>query len=391
MSLYVYFNESQQHEGAIVLKVFPESIRLNRFEKLESIGETDVLVLLSQPSDVYAMELNEAYFAKVIVHEGIRFEAPNSIYAGDIEEVVKFVKKELEGIIKHNQVKYLNQVHERLNLSKDEADYLDAISNEKTKRKWIGFKKLKAQKTFTPFAPGMVAIMGPSKSVSDFAKVMAIGSNQKILLIDGNLLNPSMDIHFKINHLGTSIKSHLKGIDNTGFNIAMDAVSKDIPFHEILPQIVKKVEPKLDLLLGNYNLYNYEHYDLTTLKAMIETLKEQYSSVLVHVSATPYDAFTLLGLHLSKLNLMICEDNPLSLRYMHNVMEILQAKQQIPKQKFLTVLDAGNKKIPYLGGGVMKEVFDENYLGSIYGGKRNRARCLKQVRNAVLERHGLWD
>ncbi len=390
MVLYVYFTENQQHEGEQFREAFPKAIVLERFQKLDSLSKSSVLVLLSQPSEVFAEEIRKFSFRKVVVHAGIRYKGKNAIYAGHVEEIVKLVKKEFDAYKKHNQDAYQKHIQKQLSLSEEETKYLQDITGNKRAKKNNGFKWFKEKEPPRPSLTGIFTLMGSGKSVADFARIMAKESVHKILLIDGNLLNPSMDVHFGINHLETSIKSHLRGVDNTGFNIAMDAVSKKISFHEMLPQMVKKINNKLDLLLGNYNLYNYEHYDLKVQRKLMETIKEHYSVVLIHVSDMPYDEFALLSYHLSRVNIIICEDSSVSLRYGYNVMEILQAKQQIPAHKFLTVLDAGGKKLPQVGGGVMKEIFEKSYLGAVYGNDRKRAKRLRQIQKSVMERQELW-
>jgi len=197
------------------------------------------------------------------------------------------------------------------------------IESKKNKRKLLDKNRIK----------GIYVIAGHGQIASDFSKYISAVQKQKTILIDGDFLYPSLDIYLKINNLETNMQSHLTGVDNTGINIFLDALQKSIPIQGMLNQIVNRQTPYLDVLLGNYNIYNYEHYSEETLSRLILSLKQYYEIIIIHTGLNIYDEMTLLAMNLSDVNLLINTDEILSLRTMAVIKELLEEKQKISEKK----------------------------------------------------------
>jgi hypothetical protein len=184
----------------------------------------------------------------------------------------------------------------------------------------------------------------------------------KLLIVDANLLKPSLDESFNIQRLQTKIQSHMVGIDNTGFNIALDAIQKKLPFSTIVKEIVHSKTEKLDIMLGNYNFHNYEHYDNEAIHQLIKQLASYYQILILYVNENPYDCMTLLSLEVSKFNVIIKPNQMSEMRYLYHMTQAMEVRRGLSLEKNLVIGYEGEKTLDRLSKTAQKMLFGSQFL-----------------------------
>lgn len=397
MKIIVYARPEQNDVLDEFKLLYPESETLHSFQRLKQEDLENIpriLILISQPSLKEQKVISEFRFLKIIKFEGIRTEGSGVIVVDstlDLSTVIRNTENEFKERIKSDYKKNIEQTQV---LTEDEKIYLEKLSGLNLEKRNFGrffrhFKKKQSKNTLD--IRGLLTVLGTGEAAAEIAKVCATFGKMKILLLDGNLLSPSMDVHFNIQNIQTRIDSHLKGIDNTGINIGLDALAKNADFDSNLKKMVHRVQPRLDVMLGNYNLYNYEHYDIVQFKVLFEKLKLNYDLIILSASQMPYDSLTLLGIHQSKINMFVCENSEVSIRYCNNIIEILKSKQNIPEVKLLSFLYASGKHNSGISDTLMKGIFKKMYLGRIEGKKRLRLKRTLSILKKIEERCVRWD
>ncbi|MBE0451066.1 MAG: hypothetical protein IBX70_09485 [Clostridia bacterium] len=397
MKIIAYARPEQNDLLMELRSLYPDIETLQTIHKLKKedlVTTPHILIIISQPSQREQKFISELLFLKIIKLEGVRTEGIGTIIVEnttDLDAVVKNTKREFKERIKSDYKKNIENLQV---LTEDERRYLENLSGENPEKKSEKklFKKFKDEKGKNELEiRGQLTVLGSGEAAAEIAKVCANHSKMKILLLDGNLLSPSMDVHFNIQNIQTRIDSHLKGIDNTGINIGLDAIAKNADFDNNLKKMVHRVQPRLDVMLGNYNLYNYEHYDTTQFKVLLEKLKLHYDLIILSVSQMPYDSLTLLALHHSKVNVFICDNSEVNIRYCNNVIEILKSKQNISEIKFLSLLYVNGKHSSGISDNLMKGIFRKMYVGRLEGKNRKRAKRTLSILKNVEARCERWD
>lgn len=397
MKIIVYARPEQNDILLELRSVIPDIETLHNIHRLKQEDLLDtphILIIVSQPNQKEQKIISELIFLKIIKFEGIRSEGFAVVVvenAADLEAIIKNAEKELKDRIRSN---YKKSIETTQVLTDEEKHYLEKLSGErtegKTKDKLI--KKFNKERVNNELdIRGQLTILGSGEAAAEIAKVFSTYGKMKVLLLDGNLLTPSMDVHFYIQNIQTRIDSHLKGIDNTGINIGLDAIAKNADFDSNLKKMVHRINPRLDVMLGNYNLYNYEHYDTIEFKVLLDKLKMHYDLIILSVSQMPYDSLTLLGLHHSKMNIFICENSEVNIRYCNNVIEILKSKQNISDIKFLSLLYVNGNHNSGISDNLMKGIFGKMYVGRLEGKSRKRTKRTLSILKKVEERCERWD
>lgn len=394
----IAYARPEQNDILLELKsVVPDVETLHNVHGLKQedlLNTPHVLIIISQPSQIEQKIISESIFLKIIKFEGIRSEGFGTVIVEntmDLEAIIRNADRELKDKIKNQ---YKESIETTQVLSEKERHYLEMLSGKssggKTKEKL--FKKIEKKRRYTELMfRGQLTILGSGEAAAEIAKAYSTFGKMKVLLLDGNLMSPSMDVHFNISNIQTRIDSHLKGIDNTGINIGLDAIAKNADFDSNVKKMVHRINQRLDVMLGNYNLYNYEHYDIVEFKALLEKLKFHYDLIILNVSQMPYDSLTLLGLHQSKINMFICENSEVNIRYCNNVIEILKTKQNISEFKLLSLLYVKGKHSSGISDNLMKGIFRKMYIGRVEGNNSKRMKRLLSILKKMEARCDRWD
>jgi len=404
MKLWIYF-EAEQRE---LYKEIERKIDYTKFEiekimphmSMEDVSngfQNSVLIVLSQPSRDVIKKWSKYQWIKIMAHIGIR-EIDNFIHGilkfstqVEFEEKIVMVLKENLEMFKMNYLKgFADEDPETiLYLEKLSGQLIERDEKKKTIRSKMG--KFNANKIVKS---GLITVVGNPQVSVYLAKSIAKRIKGDILIIDGDLLKPSLDSYYGIDQLSTSIKSHLTGVDNTGFNMALDALDKGFKLETHLDTYTKKIGQNARVLLGNYNIYNYEHYDEMKIRQLLSKLSANFQIIILHVSSSAYDLVTMMGLHVSSINLFACEASIPEIRYNYNLLKLLNSKQGLPEEKNLVLSYSVQKNHLLKRESVPQEVFvklfKNNYIGKM---TKNRIKTViaPSSLNKIIERMRGWD
>lgn len=382
-------------------KLFEEAIRSQGYEivlinntyDLEAyyrINEHPILILLSQPSNAMYEKLISMEWSAILCFIGVRIENKGKSMLHRFEDEYEFGNQMKECLRRQKQLiqdRYIDQLE---GLSESDLNYLNRLSGRSTnikrsikEKRGLYFFKKKAKLP----GHGLIVVMGNSDAAYLIAKAYEKHSMESTLIIDGNLMTPSLDSHFKIKRISTKITSHLTGIDNTGINIALDSLSKGFELEENINLMTHRIGKRLRVLLGNYNIYNYEHYEVKQVKMLLLKLQKIFGTVILAVDDNPYDSLTMLGLHMSKVNLITCKRNHPDMRYMYNLIKILKSKQGINPNKNLIVTYQSSSMLKELSCSVGKVLFKDSYAGDL----NNSSLFKKFIIHKIDERIRAWE
>ena len=360
MQIYIYSTEVILEEQLDFL----DDNTIVCFDEIEKIKDgfseewLPILLVWSQPSDETIKSLNQLKWYKILLRMGIRYKRDECLHFDNSNkyEILKRINAQYNIDLKKT---YLETIKDFI-LEKEDYHYLSDYYNENDLKDFKEHKEKRQKGSFS----GMLTLVGHQIISKKQVQTIANNINGKTLLIDGNVLTPSLDEVYGISQLETGIKSHLTGIDNTGINVALDSILKGVDIKSCVDLLVKKVSSNLDIMLGNYNIYNYEHYDVNTIKILLSKLQQHYQCVIVVVSGFPYDEITLLSLHMSNTNIFITSGALSETRHLYQFINLLEAKQGIAKSKNKIILNKSRKLKDIKRNTVLKFLFKEHYYSS---------------------------
>jgi MinD-like ATPase involved in chromosome partitioning or flagellar assembly len=394
MTLYLYWKSHQENLYAALKPLLPEAKRLDLIGDSEVTEPYRVCIVLSQMTEIEAFQFKKFEWHAVFVYAGVRLQGEQVTSFKTAEEAAEAVQRYFSEVLEREKGLYLDQLTAGYDqMDKEAREYLEKITQKELGAPgkiefwpWNRFKPLKRRTR--NFPDGLMVSVGSAAFSATLAKTLSQYGKGNVLLIDGNLLSPSMDDHFKIRQLQTHVKSHLKGIDNTGLNIVLDSVGKHAALGPILKKAVHRVNKRLDVMLGNYNFYNYEHYSDSQFSVLLEALQTHYNLIIFHGSPFPYDSFTMTACKMSKMNLFASTGERENIRYLYHLLEVLNVKQNIPSERLCVVSDERDNKRRLYTRSAMKMLFGDRYLGTIHRTDQSAYSFLKRLERSVEHGRG---
>ncbi len=189
--------------------------------------------------------------------------------------------------------------------------------------------KLFKQKDSGIFDKGIIGVWSNSKFSSELCIQLSEQRGLKVLLIDLDRLNPTLDFYcpYKIES-ESKIPKDLSGIQYlySQNNITFEALEK-LCYRP-------RGSSDLKVLYGCSNLKKFEYF---TNEALLETLacfKRNYDVVVLNMNEFIYDAYTCLGIIKADCVLIPFDGLLPSLRHYQRSLDLLCLKQKISKDKF---------------------------------------------------------
>lgn len=391
MHVLIYYDQLQEDYFHKLKGYYPNMIEIKDTYTLQQAfheSHHPILVIISQPTKRFMETLLSKKWFRIISFIGIRDVNPGRLSCVYFENEMAFKTKMDLALVDQNTERLRSYIDQFNDLDDEDLSYLEEISGftvNKSQRSKPPIKRMTKRKV--AMKKGLITVMGNPEIASDIAKSIARHSKGKVLMIDGDLMKPSLDQHFGINKLQTSIKSHMIGIDNTGINIALDTMVKGFDLGQGINAFTKYGGKNLRVMLGNYNLYNYEHYDEKQVRLLISRLHDYFQTIILSVGENPYDSMTMLGLHISGINIITCQKSVADIRFKYGLMEILAVKQGLPSSKNLIMTYEGQDQLKSVGPSVIRHLFKKSYIGHYNQKQMTNLKCLEKI----SERMTLWD
>lgn len=383
MQTLVYYDQYQKEDYEKLKTSNPNIIAILTEEMLMqkyAWQEVPILILFSQPSLKLMRAFSKYEWTKAVVHIGIRnTETLKCAYIPfenytQLEQHYERCRLDQNTNIKKRYFESI-MFDDPLDVSFIKSIYPEGVFKRKAKER---IKKSSFVKT------GIITIVGNSKLAKVLSTSLSRAIDGRVIIVDGDFLRPSMAMHFCINKIQTAVESHLTGLDNTGVNIALDALSKGVSLESFMEDVTLKINPNLHVLLGNYNIYNYEHYEMHQLNSLLSQLKNLYEVVVVSVSENIYDQMTMVSIHHGQIVIMAPEKNSVALRYVYQILPLLKHKQGISDKK-LTVLSFENRNsIKSISTSVIKTLLPNHYIGTFSNRKNDMRRLLSKIQERMI-------
>lgn len=332
------------------------------FEILENNNEINYLILSEiLPGDFELKRLIEKIKQKnnkikiILILENKKEELENYLYAKgiykifynnqiEINEIVNIIKydyNENEKII--NEIENLKNILIRNNIKINNDNLInideDIKQEEKNNKKLINciinkFKNNKKEIN-NKFDKKVISILGTGgvgKSVItvNIANIFK-QENNKILIIDFDILNNSLHTILGVNKYSNKIKNKIKN---------NNLISNKINIKELIIKINKNID-----LVSGLNLIFDSKYKISSskIKNIIEELKESYDYIIIDTSSECFFDYTKNIINNSDLNIYLFEPNLLEIKKAKSLLEIYNKEWNIDKSKIKLLINKDTK------------------------------------------------
>ena len=282
------------------------------------------------------------------------FNGVNKIFYNNekIINIIKYIENKNEE--KNTEIK--NELENLKKLLIKNNIYLEDEKEikENNKEKVIN-KKIKKENTKVISIAGTGGI-GKSIITLNLANILK-ENNQKILIIDFDILNKSLHTILGVNEYSKKIKNKLQknNLINNKINIK---------------ELIIKINKKIDLIPG-INLIFDSKYKISSekIKFIIEELKEYYDLIIIDTSSECFFDYTKNILKESDIILFLLEANLVEIKKAKNLLKIYNKNWKINEEKIKLIINKYNEES--VDEKIIKNIFSEyKILGKIKFNKK---------------------
>ena len=282
------------------------------------------------------------------------FNGVNKIFYNNekIINIIKYIenKNEEKNIEIKNELENLKQLLIKNNIYLEDEKEI----KENNKEKVIN-KKIKKENTKVISIAGTGGI-GKSIITLNLANILK-ENNQKILIIDFDILNKSLHTILGVNEYSKKIKNKLQ---------KNNLINNKINIKELIIKINKKVD-----LISGINLIFDSKYKISSekIKFIIEELKEYYDLIIIDTSSECFFDYTKNILKESDIILFLLEANLVEIKKAKNLLKIYNKNWKINEEKIKLIINKYNEES--VDEKIIKNIFSEyKILGKIKFNKK---------------------
>ena len=282
------------------------------------------------------------------------FNGVNKIFYNNekIINIIKYIenKNEEKNTEIKNELENLKQLLIKNNIYLEDEKEI----KENNKEKVIN-KKIKKENTKVISIAGTGGI-GKSIITLNLASILK-ENNQKILIIDFDILNKSLHTILGVNEYSKKIKNKLQ---------KNNLINNKINIKELIIKINKKVD-----LISGINLIFDSKYKISSekIKFIIEELKEYYDLIIIDTSSECFLDYTKNILKESDIILFLLEANLVEIKKAKNLLKIYNKNWKINEEKIKLIINKYNEES--VDEKIIKNIFSEyKILGKIKFNKK---------------------
>ena len=282
------------------------------------------------------------------------FNGVNKIFYNNekIINIIKYIENKNEE--KNTEIK--NELENLKKLLIKNNIYLEDEKEikENNKEKVIN-KKIKKENTKVISIAGTGGI-GKSIITLNLANILK-ENNQKILIIDFDILNKSLHTILGVNEYSKKIKNKLQ---------KNNLINNKINIKELIIKINKKVD-----LISGINLIFDSKYKISSekIKFIIEELKEYYDLIIIDTSSECFLDYTKNRLKESDIIVFLLEANLVEIKKAKNLLKIYNKNWKINEEKIKLIINKYNEES--VDEKIIKNIFSEyKILGKIKFNKK---------------------
>lgn len=325
----------------------------NLIEKIqEKNNQIKIIVILENKKEELENILYLKGVKKIYYNNEVEIEEIISFIKNENKEENEKIKNELENLkellIKNN----INFEKERINNNLLE-NKIDENKNKSNKIKIIKNNKKINSKVISIAGTGGVGKSIITLNLSNILKE----KNQKILIIDFDILNNSLHTILGVNQYSQKIKDKLQ---------KNDLIQNKINIKELIIKINKKVD-----LISGINLLFDSKYKISSEKIefILEELKQYYDVIIIDTSSECFFDYTKNILNNSDNILFLLEANLLEIKKANNLLKIYTEEWNLKKEKINIIINKYNENA--VDDKIIKNIFSEyKILGKIKFNKK---------------------
>ena len=198
--------------------------------------------------------------------------------------------------------------------------------------------------------------------------------NQKILILDFDILNNSLHTILGVNNYPQKIKNKLQ---------KNDLIQNKINVKDLIIKINKKVD-----LISGINLLFDSKYKISSEKIqfILEELKQYYDFIVIDTSCECFFDYTKNILHYSDTILFLLEANLSEIKKANNLLKIYTEEWNLEKDKFNLIINKYNENA--VDDKIVKHIFlDYKILGKIKFNKKYNNLINKNFEEDILTKN----
>lgn len=237
----------------------------------------------------------------------------------------------------------------------------------------------------------VIAVWDNPEFACEYAYACARLTGMNVLLMDLDLLSPSVDLLLNIPRYPAG--QHGSIIKKTGINLLIDAGTGGRVEGNLFKQAsVKRSELKnLFIITGSYSLDDYEYYPDEVLVQLIDDAYRNFDITILILNRSIYDSFTVVGLARSDYIVIPLSTEVLKLRTFNCFREFLMEKQGISLDKYRFVAFDNDPALP-VDRALLEITVGRAYIGCIrYSAKRAAYRNTRKIYAKSMEPEVLED
>lgn len=342
----------------------------NLIEKIqEKNNQIKIIVILENKKEELENILYLKGVKKIYYNNEVEIEEIISFIKNENKEENEKIKNELENLkellIKNN----INFEKERINNNLLE-NKIDENKNKSNKIKIIKNNKKINSKVISIAGTGGVGKSIITLNLSNILKE----KNQKILIIDFDILNNSLHTILGVNQYSQKIKNKLQ---------KNDLIQNKINIKELIIKINKKVD-----LISGINLLFDSKYKISSEKIefILEELKQYYDVIIIDTSSECFFDYTKNILNNSDNILFLLEANLLEIKKANNLLKIYTEEWNLKKEKINIIINKYNENA--VDDKIIKNIFSEyKILGKIKFNKKYNILINKNFEEDIFTRN----
>lgn len=217
----------------------------------------------------------------------------------------------------------------------------------------------------------------------------ALGENQKVLVVDADLLNPRADLLLGLIPARAAIRDSqtLAGLD-----LAISRQQRGYLDIAALGQLIQTTRVRNVFALTTHaGLEHYDHFDLDSLYQILRLSRLTFDTVIMLCSRFIYDAYTCLCLQAASLVLIPLSGDSAAFRERKRSIEYLAARQQLDFRK-ISFAAFPYDPVTDLSRGTLDELSGGRLAGCISDSARRRSQKSGALPYAAgIDRHNLRE
>jgi len=231
---------------------------------------------------------------------------------------------------------------------KEEIQTLKKLLSEKPK---IIEKHVIIEKTPKTQRQEIIALAGPggagkSNLLVQIAALLAKMSQARILCIDLNTEFPSLDCFFGISRQPEGIDYFIDNGKDSSLNYIVDSIDKERFDSNVFEELVIKHKglPNLDILTGNYSLYDCQNtLNSGYYKIILDKAKELYDFIFIDTSSNIFLDSTQFAVTNATRVLFVTEANIVSIKKANSMLNLFVNIWDVSKKKIQIVINKVDK------------------------------------------------